>query len=102
LNIASADLTLNGQGNMNSVFIFQVQGNLILGSGRKIVLTNGAQAANIFWATAGYCSLNTTVSMQGDILAYTSVTLNTGATLTGRALAENGNVTLLTNTITHP
>jgi hypothetical protein len=102
LNLSSADLTLNGNGNSNSIFIFQVKSNLIVGPGRKIILTNGAQAANIFWAVAGYCSLNTTVSMVGNIMAYTSVTFNTGAVLTGRALAENGNVTLLSNTITHP
>jgi hypothetical protein len=102
LNVSSADLTLDGQGNANSVFIFQVESNLIVGPGRKIILTNGAQAANIFWAVAGYCSLNTTVSMVGNIMAYTSVTFNTGAVLTGRALAENGDVTLLSNTITHP
>jgi hypothetical protein len=100
LNVSSADLTLNGNG--NSIFIFQVKSNLIIGPGRKIILTNGAQAANVFWAVAGYCSLNTTVSMVGNIMAYTSVTFNTGAVLTGRALAENGNVTLLSNTITHP
>ncbi|HXL72787.1 MAG TPA: ice-binding family protein [bacterium] len=102
LNISSADLTLNGDGNINSIFIFQIKSNLIVGPGRHVILTNGAQAANVFWAAAGYCSLNTTASMVGNIMTYTSVTLNTGAVLTGRALAENGNVTLLTNTITHP
>ncbi len=102
LNISSADLTLNGNGNANAVFIFQIQSNLIIGPGRHITLTNGAQATNVFWAVAGYCALNTTVSMVGNIMAYTSVTLNTGAVLTGRALAQNGDVTLLTNTITHP
>jgi hypothetical protein len=102
LNVSSADLTLDGQGNANSVFIFQVKSNLVIGPCRKIILTNSAQAANVFWAVAGYCSLNTTASMKGNIMTYTSVTLNTGAVLTGRALAQNGDVTLLSNTITHP
>jgi hypothetical protein len=102
LNIAQANLTLNGNGNMNSIFIFQVTNNLIIGPGRQIVLTNSAQAANVFWAVSGYCSLDTTDLMVGNIMAYTSVTLNTGAMLVGRALAENGDVTLLTNNITHP
>jgi hypothetical protein len=102
LNVSSSDLTLNGNGNANAVFIFQVHSNLIIGPGRKIILTNGAQATNVFWAVAGYCSMNTTASMRGNIMAYTSVTFNTGATLTGRALAENGDVTLLSNTIMHP
>jgi len=104
LNIASKDLTLDALGNPNAVFIFQVKtgGNLVVGPGRKVILQGGAQAKNVFWAVSGYCSLNTTVSMVGNIMAYTSVTLNTGATLLGRALASNGDVTLLTNTITRP
>lgn len=105
LNISKADLTLDALGDANAVFIFQVKtaaGNLVVGPGRKVILTNGAQAANVFWAVSGYCSLDTTVSMVGTIMAYTSVTLNTGAVLKGRALAENGNVTLLSNTITKP
>ena len=102
LNISSADLTLNGQGKANSVFIFQVDSNLIVGPGRKVILTNSAVAKNVFWAVAGYCSLDTTVSMVGNIMTYTSVTFNTGAVLKGRALASNGDVTLLTNTITQP
>ena len=98
LNIASADLHLSG----NGVFIFQVSGNLLVGPGRQVILSNSASAANVFWAVAGYGALNTTVAFKGNIMAHTAVTLNTGATLTGRALAETANVTLLTNTITHP
>jgi hypothetical protein len=102
LSIATADLTLDGQGDSNSVFIFQTAGILNVTSGRHVILTNGATAANVFWQVAGYCSLGTTVSFVGTIMAYTSVTLNTGAVLNGRALAKNGDVTLLTNTITVP
>ncbi len=104
LNISSADLTLDAQGNSSAVFVFQVKsgGDLIVGPGRNVILTGDAQAANVFWAVSGYCSLNTTVSFVGNIMAYTSVTLNTGAVLKGRALASNGDVTLLSNTITHP
>ncbi len=98
LNIASADLHLSG----NGVFIFKVSGNLVVGPGRQVILANSASAANVFWAVAGYGALNTTVAFKGNIMAHTAVTLNTGATLTGRALAETANVTLLTNTITHP
>jgi hypothetical protein len=102
LSISSADLTLDAKGDSNAVFIFQVAGILNATSGRKVLLTNGTTTANVFWQVAGYCSLGTTVSFAGTIMAYTSVTLNTGAVLNGRALAENGNVTLLANTITDP
>ncbi len=102
LNIASADLTLNAQGNSSAVFIFQVNGNLVVGPGRQVILSGGAKASNLFWAVTGYAALNTTVAFQGSIMAHTAVTFNTGARLTGRALAETADVTLLTNTITHP
>jgi hypothetical protein len=102
LNLSSADLTLDAPSSTNTVFIFQVESNLVVGPGRKVILAGNATAANVFWQVAGYCSLDTTVHFVGTIMAYTSVTLNTGAVLTGRALAENGDVTLLTNTITIP
>lgn len=102
LNIAGADLHLNGNGDPNAVFIFQVNGNLVVGPGRQIILANSATAARIFWVVTGYGALDTTVSFQGIIMAHTAVTFNTGARMTGRALAETANVTLLTNTITHP
>jgi hypothetical protein len=102
LSVSSKDLTLDAKGNSNAVFIFQVAGNLNATSGRKVLLVGRAQASHVFWQVAGFCSLGTTVSFVGTIMAYTSVTLNTGATLNGRALAENGNVTLLANTITVP
>jgi hypothetical protein len=102
LNISSADVYLDAQHNSNAVFIFQVQNNLVVGPGRQVFLTNGAQASNVFWAVAGYCSLDTTVAMVGNIMTYTAVTFNTGATLEGRALASTQNVTFLANTITFP
>jgi len=102
LNITSANLTLDAQGNANAVFIFQVAGVLNVANGRQVILANSAQAANVTWQVSSYCALGTTASFVGTIMAYTSVTLNTGAVLTGRALAENADVTLLSNTITHP
>jgi hypothetical protein len=102
LNVTSADLTLDAQGLSSAVFIFKVAGVLNVANGRQVILAHSAQAANVTWQVSSYCALGTTASFVGTIMAYTSVTLNTGAVLTGRALAENGDVTLLTNTITHP
>jgi len=104
LLLSSGDLTLDASGDPTGIFIFQVKtgGNLVVDPGRQVILAGGAQSGNIFWAVSGYCSLDTTVSFAGNIMAYTSVTFNTGAVLLGRALASNGNVTLLTNTITKP
>jgi len=102
LSISSADLTLDALGDVNAVFIFQVSGVLDVTSGRQVLLSGGAKADRVFWQVSDYCSLGTTVSMVGNILAYNSVTLNTGAFLEGRAFGSNGNVTLLANTITKP
>jgi hypothetical protein len=103
LNIASADVYLDAQGDPNAVFIFQVQGgNLVVGPGVQVHLTNSAAADHVYWAVTGYCSLDTTVKMVGNILAWTQVTFNTGADLEGRALAATANVTFLANHITFP
>jgi hypothetical protein len=94
LEISSGDLTLDAQGNANAVFIFQIATSLTTTSGRQVFLAGGAQAKNIFWAVGSSATLGTTSVMYGTIMAYASVTLTTGATLNGRALATVGAVTL--------
>jgi hypothetical protein len=93
-------LTLDGGGNANAVFVFQAGSTLTTASGSLINLTNGAQACNVFWQVGSSATLGTGSSFRGTILALTSITLTTGATVEGRVLARNGAVTLDTNTIT--
>jgi hypothetical protein len=95
-------VTLNGAGNADAVFIFQAGSTLISASGSTVLLENGAQACNVFWQVGSSATLGTTSNFAGTILALTSATLNTGATLQGRVLARNGAVTLDSNTITVP
>ncbi|HEY5038702.1 MAG TPA: ice-binding family protein, partial [bacterium] len=102
LSVSSGNLTLDAQGNSSAVFIFQVNGVLSATTNRQVILTGGAKAANIFWQVTGNCALGTGVSFKGNIMAFTAVTFGTGAVLEGRALALNANVTMLSNTITHP
>ena len=102
LEISSGDLTLDAQGDANAVFIFQMASTLTTTSGRQVILSRGVQAANVFWQVGSSAVLGTTSVFKGNILALTSITLATGATLDGRALARNGAVTLDTNTITTP
>ena len=102
LEISSGDLTLDAGGNSNAVFIFQISSTLTTTSGRQIILANGAQAKNIFWQVGSSATLGTTSVFQGTIMAYASITITTGATLNGRALAQVGAVTLDTNTVTKP
>ena len=101
-------LTLDGGNNPNAVFIFQTASTLTTAAGApgtpasQIILTNGAQSGNVFWQVGSSATLGTYSLFQGNILALTSITVTTGATVNGRVLALNGAVTLDTNTITVP
>ena len=94
-------LTLNGQGNSASQFVFQIGSTLTTASNSAVLLINGANGNNVYWAVGSSATLGTNSVFTGNIVALTSITLNTGASLTcGRALARNGAVTLDNNTIT--
>ncbi|MDO8573716.1 MAG: ice-binding family protein [Candidatus Daviesbacteria bacterium] len=93
-------LTLDGGGDANAVFIFKMGTTLITSSSSKVVLTNSAQACNVYWQVGSSATLGTSTNFIGNILALTSITLNTSATVNGRVLARNGAVTMDTNTIT--
>jgi hypothetical protein len=95
-------LTLNAQGDPNAVFVFNIGSTLTTASASSVVLINDAQACNVFWRVGSSATLGTTTAFQGSILALASVTLNTGATMIGRALARTAAVTMDTNTITAP
>ncbi len=102
------DLTLDAGGDPNAVFIFQAKtGTLVTAAGvtsgipnTRVLLTNGAQACNVYWQVGSSATIETYTQFVGSILANQSVTVNTLATIIhGRALARNGAVTLDTNTI---
>ena len=93
-------LTLNGQGNAGAVFIFRTGSTLVTASSSSVVLINGAQPCNVFWRVGSSATLGTTTSFVGNILAVASITLTTNASILGRALAQNGAVTLDSNRVT--
>ncbi len=95
-------VTLNAGGDQSAVFIFQAGSTLITGSSSSVSLIGGAQACNVFWQVGSSATLGTTTSFVGTILALTSASLDTGATLEGRVFASNGAVTLDDNVITQP
>jgi hypothetical protein len=95
-------LTLDAQGNANAVFIFQIASTLTTSSGAQIVLAGMAQDKNIFWAVGSSATLGTTSVFHGTVMAYQSITITTGVTLNGRALAQVAAVTMDTNTVTKP
>ena len=100
LEISSGDLYLAGD--KNAVFIFQMATTLVTTSGRKVILVGGVKAANVFWQVGSSATLGTTSSFKGTIMADQSISMATGATLDGRALARIGAVTLDTNTVANP
>jgi len=99
LEISSGDLTLDAQGDVNAVFIFQMASTLTTTVGRKVILSGGAKAGNIYWQVGSSATLGTVSVFEGNILALASITLQTGASLEGRALARTGAVSLDSNTV---
>lgn len=95
-------LTLDAQGDPNAVFVFQAGSTLTTASASTVSLVNGAQACNVFWQVSSSATLGTSSTFRGNVLAQTSITVTTGATLVGRILANNGAVSLDTNSITAP
>jgi len=95
----STDVTLSG--GANDTWIFQTTGVLTQASAKKVILTGGAQAKNIVWQVAGGVTLGTTAQFSGIILSGTDITLDAGATVTGRLLATTA-VHLISSTVTQP
>jgi hypothetical protein len=95
-------VTLDAQGDPDAVFVFQAGSTLITASSSSVALVGGAQACNVYWQVGSSATIGTASSFVGSVLALTSITLQTGATVQGRMLARNGQVSLDTNTITRP
>lgn len=95
-------MTLDGRGDPNAVFIFQVGAALNTAAGSTVSLVNGAQASNVFWQVLGAAGTGASSSFSGTIMALGAITVGAGATVTGRALSHAGLVTLSTNTFIFP
>jgi uncharacterized repeat protein (TIGR01451 family) len=95
----SGVLTLDAGGNNNAVWVFKMGSTLVTGPGSSVIVINGGQDCNVFWQVGSSATLATTTNFVGNILALTSITLTTGADISGRALARNGAVTLDSNVI---
>jgi hypothetical protein len=102
LEISSGELTLDARGDVNAVFIFQMASTLVTSTGRQVILIGGALAANIYWQVGTSATLGSSSVFKGTILADQSITLNSGATLEGRALARIGAVVLNASIVNLP
>ena len=93
-------LTLDAEGDPDAVFVFQTASTLITASNSVVELINGGDPCNVFWQVGSSATLGTNSTFLGTILALTTITVATGVTIEGRALARNGSVTLDSDTIT--
>ena len=98
----TGSLTLDAHGNSDAIWIFQAGSALTAATGSKIILVNGARAENIVWQVGSSATLNTDAYFTGTILALTSISLDTGASVLGGLLAQNGAVTFNGNTVMVP
>jgi hypothetical protein len=99
----TGNLTLDGGGDPNATWIFQIVSTVTTAAGNsQITLINGASAHNVFWQVGSSATLGTNTTFAGTIMAQASITLTTGATLNGRALARTGAITLDSNPVNVP
>lgn len=94
-----SDVTLAG--GLNDVWIFQTSGDLSMAAAKSVILSGGVQAKNVFWQVAGHVTLGENSHFEGILLCKADITLQTGATMNGRALAQT-EVALQKATITQP
>jgi hypothetical protein len=92
-------LTLDAQSNSNAVFVFQIGSTLTTAMNARVDVINGAQNTNVYWQVGSSATLGTGTVFTGNIVALASITLTTSATVSGRALARTGQVTMDTNSI---
>jgi hypothetical protein len=93
------DVTISGSA--TDVWIFQISNNVDLSSAKQVKLAGGAQAKNIFWQVAGQVTIHANAHFEGIILSQTAITLQTTATMHGRALAQSL-IAIDNNTVTAP
>jgi hypothetical protein len=91
-------LTLSG----NGTYIFQIVSTLTAENNSDVVLSGGALPEDVFWQVGSSATVGTTATFAGTIMAQASVSLGTGSTLDGRALALSGGVTLLDDQVNVP
>jgi ice-binding like protein len=97
----TGQLVLDGRGKSNGVWVFQIASTLTTATNSSVVMRKGASAGNVFWQVGSGATLGTGTAFIGSILAYSSITLNTAANLSGRALARQA-VTMDSNNMRLP
>jgi ketosteroid isomerase-like protein len=100
------NVTLDAQGDPNAVFIFKMGSTLTTATSSQVILAGGAKAGNVFWQVGTSATLGVTSIFKGNVLAATSITINTGAAVEGRMFAGSaggaGTATVNASTVTVP
>ncbi len=92
-------LTLNAASDPLPVWVFKIGSTLTTASNSSVVFLTGGSSCNVFWQVVSSATLGTGTAFKGNILALESISVTTGASMSGSALARNGAVTMDTNTI---
>lgn len=94
----SGALTLDGQGNANAAWVFQMESTLITSPNSVVNMINTGSGAGVYWNVRSSATIDTNTTFLGNILALTSISMKTTATdLCGRVMASTGAVTLEQN-----
>lgn len=94
-------LTLDAQGDPNAQFVFEIGSTLTTASASSVILTNGASPCNVYWQIGSSATLGSGTSFAGNLMALTSISLNDAASVQGRLLARNGQISLINNVLTN-
>jgi len=95
-------LTLDALGDPSAVFIFQIGSTLLTAIDSSVDLINGAKAGNVYWQVGSSATVGAGTALKGNVVALASITLSAGSTVSGRALARTGAVTLDVGSVTLP
>lgn len=93
--VLNGNLTLNGQGDPNALFVLQIQGAFSSNALSEVILTNGTKACNVFWKIEGLVDMATGTKMKGTVIANNAaIMMDVNSTLEGRLLSTTGAVTV--------
>jgi hypothetical protein len=98
----TGQLTLDAQGDPNAQFVFVIGTTLTTATASSVVLTNGASPCNVYWKVGSSATLGTSTAFEGNLMALQTISLGSSVTVLGRALARNGEVTLINDVLGTP
>jgi hypothetical protein len=98
----TGQLSLDAQGDPDAVWVFQIGSALNTSVESSVLMINGGNACNVFWQVGSSATLGVATSFAGTLAAFTSISIGNGTSLSGRALARNGAVTMHANAVSLP